>query len=185
MDQEQSIFRILSIDPGSETIGYSVMDIDNHSKKILHITAWTITGSKLVTLSELAAINHGARFARIRAHSQMLIKILAQYEPSYVAIETPYYNPRRPGAFEVLVEVLAMIRNTIFDWNPWITIELTDPATIKKKIGVSGKSGDKQAVRNALSDILTVGSFITPELDEHAVDAIAVGFCFYQNHILG
>lgn len=181
MDQEQSTYRILSIDPGSETIGYCVSEVGIQTKQIEHITAWTITGSLLANLSEQAAINYGARFARIRAHADLLNKILVQYEPTYVAIETPYYNPRRPGAFEVLVEVLSMIRNTVFDWNPWITVMLIDPASIKKSIGVSGKSGDKEAVRQALSDIPSLQSFITDELDEHAVDAIAVGVCFHRS----
>lgn len=160
-------------------MGYGVIDADIANLKITHASGFTIRGSKLDSMRDWDIESYSERFARIRAHSTEFTKVLEELRPDVVICESPFYNPRRPNAFEVLVEVMTMLRNTLYTWDSWKTLNLVDPPTAKKSFGAPGNA-KKEAMFEVLKanpDLQFPGIL---ELDEHSIDAVAVGYHLYK-----
>lgn len=173
-------FNILALDPGSETLGYGLLQVHAETFEIVNADAWTIYGSKLPNINDWNVSLYHERFARIQAHKENLLKTLEIYDPLYIACESPFYNPRRPGAYGVLMEVLCAVKDTVYTWNKRREVYLVDPATAKKGLGVSGKSGDKDLVKNAIANLPCLKGLEMDGLDEHSSDALAVGYYRYN-----
>ena len=58
---------------------------------------------------------------------------------------------------------------------------MIDPSTIKKAVNASSFA-DKQNVKKAVMSLVDINyEGNIDELDEHAIDALAVGYCFVKN----
>ena len=91
---------------------------------------------------------------------------------------------RTVKAFAALTECMHSMRNAMYSQNPNRVFHTIDPSTIKKSVGVSGKSGDKELMRKAVQGI--AGSMVNVDwLDEHAIDSIAVGYSWYRSVWMG
>lgn len=172
-----STANIVGIDPGSETLGLSIITFDIDTFKIVSSQAKTYYGSKMFHEDNWMSNLHGARTTRIYHHKQNLINLLHQIDPLQIACESPFYNPRRPNAYGVLVEVLTMIRQSVMEYDPWKFLYLIDPPTVKKSVGAPGNA-DKDRMFSALCNLNDL-NLINPidTLDEHSVDALAVAYC--------
>jgi Holliday junction resolvasome RuvABC endonuclease subunit len=72
---------------------------------------------------------------------------------------------------------MAMIRQSIYDYDPLHVLYPIDPSSIKKTVGANGvakKDGVKAAVMN-LPIIRLLGVDVI-NMDEHSIDAIAVNY---------
>ena len=177
--QPLDAFNMLSLDPGTETLGHAIIQVHAETQEIVNAEAWTVHASKLPYLSEWNTSLYHERFARIQALKESLRQTLEVYNPSIVACESPFYNPRRPNAFEALLDVLFAIRDTVFQWNPNVCIAFVTPSLAKKSIGVSGQSSDKDLV---IKTILAHDKFKDlglGNIDQHSADAMAVGYYRY------
>jgi Holliday junction resolvasome RuvABC endonuclease subunit len=86
-------------------------------------------------------------------------------------------NLRRPQAYGALTEVVSMIRSTVIDHDWFVPFSLVDPPTVKMAVGAKGNA-DKDGVMAAMKLIPEITALIDcSTLDEHSVDAIAVGYC--------
>lgn len=124
---------------------------------------------------------HNDRVSRIKAHEDNLVSIYTQHSPIAIVSEAPFYNPRRPNAYGVLVEVICAIRNSIIHYSDTMCFYQVDPASVKRAIGAKGNA-DKDAVKYHMGLIAEVaGALETPlcALDEHSVDATAVAYHQY------
>jgi len=170
-----STLRVLSIDPGSSKCGTSILDYSEEKTHVIY--AETIDAEYLSRYYKDVAFIHGDKYARLIAISRQIEKLLYLYKPDMVISESPFYNRLRPGAYGVLVEVISIIRSTVFNYNPSTSFSTIDPSTIKNALKVKGTSGDKSLMRNALllKDI-SYEEYLSPlTFDEHTVDAIAAG----------
>lgn len=181
-----SLFRtasIIGIDPGSETLGLAVLEFDIDTLQIVSSRAQTFVGSKMYQQDNWLSTCHSARVARIQTHKDNLISIFRQVDPLQIACESPFYNPRRPNAYGVLVEVLTMIRNAVIEYDVWKSLYLIDPPTVKKSIGAPGNA-DKNKMMECICNLPGL-NFMDPvglqNIDEHSVDALAVAYCRYLN----
>lgn len=171
---------IVGIDPGSETLGLSVIEIDIDTLQIVKSSACTFVGSKMFDDSSWLATSHSNRVARIAAHKQNLVYQLRKIDPICIACESPFYNPRRPNAYGVLVEVLTMIRDAVIEYDVWKTLYLIDPPTVKKSVGAAGNA-DKIKMLEAVINLKSLNLNCDPSsLDEHSIDALAVAYCRYR-----
>lgn len=177
------VANIIGIDPGSQTLGLSVLSFDVTSMQIVQTQAQTFQGDRLPYFDEHVAKVHGERLARIYAHRQNLLNILLHYRPVSVACESPFFNARRPNAFAALLEVMNEVRNAVIQYNPYMQLITIDPPTVKKAVGAAGNA-DKVGVLAALikkQDELRFTEISVPGLlDEHSVDATAVSYCRYK-----
>ena len=169
--------RILSIDPGTSYTGICIADL--FSDDILRVRfVETINAERLA--KHLRDIEHiyGARYARILAIGNQLQHLLELYSPDVIVSEAPFYNPSRPQAYGALVEVVTMLKTTVCRYNSSLTFVSIDPSTVKKGVGVSGASGDKDLMKLALQKCnILYEAYLNPNsFDEHSVDAVAVAF---------
>ncbi len=168
---------IIGIDPGSETLGLCIMEVDIQTLQIVKTSAQTFVGSKMFEQNNWLSTIHSARTARIQAHKQNLINHFRLLNPFNIACESPFYNPRRPNAYGVLVETLTMIRHAVMEYDPWLQLYLIDPPTVKKSIGAPGNA-DKAIMLNTLKTVTELNLDRPVEfLDEHSIDAVAVAYC--------
>ena len=174
-------FTILGIDPGSETLGYGVIEAKINTLEIVNAEAFTVIGSKspYFCISDSALVHD--RYARINAHKETLLHILNTYDPLAVSCESPFFNMRRPNAFGVLMEVLTAIQDTVVLWDPWKPVLLVDPPTAKKSFGAPGNA-DKSKMAEAFGRLPQLHYPGTQCLDEHSIDGLAMAYhqyCIY------
>lgn len=173
---------IIGIDPGSETLGLSVITVDVTNLQIISTQAQTFTGSKLPYMNEWDSEIHNNRFSRIQSHYQNLLNIFYYYQPIQIASEAPFYNPRMPMAFEVLVEVMNAIRRATHDYSQWRHLYTVPPSNVKNAVKATGGAGkvDVKACLNELRPTLKLINDHEFEMfDEHSIDAIAVAYARY------
>ena len=173
---DPTLYRILSIDPGSFTLGWALLDLCLVERVVTVENAGTFCSVFAPQQFPFLTEQHGDRYTRLHHHQNALSQLLDLAKPQTVICESPYLG-RFPQAFETLVECLSMLRFTVADYDLGLAFETVDPPSAKKAVGASGRGGDKQAVRLALSQLtkLRWGRVALNSLDEHAVDAIAVG----------
>lgn len=174
---------LIGIDPGSETIGVSIIEINTISLDIVTVDAFTFQGSKL-PMSIVDQLTGGDRHAKLHAHTNNFNYVFNKYQPIAVCSESPFYNPRMPNAFGSLTEVLCSIRQGLYEYDQWQQLHLIDPSSVKKSIGAKGNA-DKDIMRATLATHDTLKPLLKRDInhyDEHSIDAIAVGYSFYLKY---
>lgn len=174
--------KIVGIDPGSTNLGYCRLTFSAQTCQILETTAKTITANRNLGLDQNLALIHGERYARIEALCRELLFNLYQDLPNFIVCESPFYNPGRPSAYGVLMEVLSAIRNTVYQYHPLMVFELIDPSSAKNAVGASG-GAKKEVMQKAVLQMPGLqynGLVPQNQLDEHSIDAIAVAMSKYR-----
>jgi len=103
-----------------------------------------------------------------------------------MAIEAPFYMPGKPGAFAPLVEAIFAIKSLVAAPRG-IPIMMFEPLLVKS-IFSRKSNASKDEMRKALrvfsgtSEIL-IEEHLIDSISEHEVDAIAVGYSYWFEHI--
>ena len=168
-------FRILAIDPGTDTLGLAIIDIDVvHQTKTL-LRAYTYQASKWIDdLQQHNQWEHqDDKYLRLYRHTENLYGILQYYQPHLVVHESAFMG-KFPKAYQGLVECLYSIRQAVYRYNPYIPLIGITPMEVKYQIG----GVKKDEVYQALTKITDLNNLnlILPTLDEHAVDSVAIGY---------
>lgn len=178
---------ILAIDPGTDTLGVSVLSLDLKACELTILHGMTLNGSKSVRLTESlkdVAEAKGGRTARLESHEKALLKMLNNYNPTFVGCESPFLG-RMPQAFEALVECVCTVKGAVKKYDNTLVVDMIAPTSAKKAVGVKGKGSSKDDIRNAIIEMIEDGGFgihVHPDsvskliytLDEHAIDSVAV-----------
>lgn len=175
VDVQPSI-RILSIDPGTYYTGVAIMDLNHLGEINIRFVETIDSGHLSLNMGDVVYV-HGDRFARILAITHQITNIINQYQPNVVVSESPYMG-RFPAAYGALVEVLSMIRLTIYHHNPSMGFLTIEPSAVKQAFNVKGTSGDKNLMYLSLLKLnLVFDTYLHQrKFDEHSIDAIAVGY---------
>lgn len=179
---KKSCYHILSIDPGLNHLGLSVTIVDFADKTVVKTVTDTVH-VKDKNLNHYVVDNYGARQAKIDYLNEHLIKWIDQYQPITIAIETPFYNMRRPAAFMPLVELLYQLRLTVRTHAPTCNLALYPPSIIKKAVGAKGgakKEEVKEQVVALESFFHLEDSLPIEELDEHSIDSLAIFYTHFH-----
>lgn len=180
-DLDQAICRIIGIDPGSTTLGFSVLEYDARTLKIIRTYAFTFNAGKM-KLSDLDIETHSERYARIYELMEALYEKFVELKPTFVICESPFMAMRRPQAYGALVEVVFAIRSALRKYDPTMSLDLIDPPSAKNAVGAAGNA-KKEQVQVALMKLLpelhfdeslSEASFV--KLDEHSVDGTAIAY---------
>lgn len=167
-------FFLMSIDPGTSTLGFCLYKIHVETLEIVDIFAWTVDATRLAYYRDDVAEIHGEKFARIIAHKKNLANVLSFYAPLIVVCETPFFNRLRPSAGGPLFELYATIEQTVFEWDHCKPLYGVDPRTVKKNVKAQGnKKPDMIAAMVKIPELQCANLDL---LDEHAIDAVAVGY---------
>ena len=172
----QPSIRILSIDPGTYHTGIAIMDLDYLGKINIRFVETIDSEHLSLTMGDVIHI-HGDRFARILAITRQITHLMELYKPNVIVSESPYMG-RFPTAYGALMEVLAMIRLTIYQCNPSMEFLTIEPSVVKQAFNVKGTSGNKQLMYEGLLKLnLDFDTYLHwQNFDEHSIDAIAVGY---------
>ena len=183
MSPEEQYFILIGIDPGTDKLGFAYFKVQIETLEILESQAMTFTATKMVRDDSWLALMHSYRTARIAKLKEVLLKKFNNLQPSVIACESPFFNPRRPGAFQPLVEILDAIKNTVIDYSVWQPLFMIDPSSIKNSVKAPGNA-DKDKMKVcvlALDDLKYSGDTPLDQLDEHSIDALAVCYCQLKN----
>lgn len=180
-NKRTDVFRYIAIDPGSDTLGVAFMEINLRTQQLTITEVTTLVASKQLVHYPVMVEIHGEKAARLHAHGKILDQILDLYQPHGVVSESPFMG-RFPAAFAALTECMAVIRNAVFRFRPFLPLETVDPPSAKKAVGVKAKGSSKEDIEVAvkkLTDIVWADGLSPEGHTEHEYDAIAVGYWKY------
>lgn len=184
-DDAESIATIIGIDPGSDTLGVGVIHFDVATLEIVSSKAFTLNGTRNGR-GTFATEIHGDRLGRIESHRERLLEVFQYYQPLEIACESPFMSRRMPSAFGALTETVSAVRQALMQYDVWKLLNLIDPPTVKRSIGVAGNTGGPEGKKlmmqaiQRIAEILAYDGEIPIELlDEHSVDGLAVAFCHF------
>jgi len=179
-DKSLEEFCFIAIDPGLNNTGIAIFYVKVNPFEILSITASTLSADRLLDDTGLDDEDFTERLHKRYKMGNALKRILEETNPCVVVSESPFFDRRKPGSFAVLTEVLTTLFDTVVNYNPLIRFSMVEPLLVKKVLGVAGQKG-KEVVREAMSkETLLIQALSSPleHLDEHAVDAVGVGYTY-------
>lgn len=179
--------RLLGLDPGTDTLGSAIIDVDLETYEPTIVFGETHHASKAAKHNTWKAEIRSGRDARLDCHSRYLYDLYSCTDPVLVAAESPFLNRKMVTSFEALVECYAMLRETLWHYSPSMYLRRIDPITAKNYVGVSHIKTDKTDMRRAVialyKDKCAPGVDIE-SFDEHTIDAVAVTHCLLQKYLM-
>lgn len=183
-DNDNKVIRLIGIDPGSTSLGVSVFEREIDTNKIALLWASTMKGNPFIRQYENMAELNGKRFAKMYGYKCTLLNFFSNWQPNDIVCEGSYMK-EFPAAYAALTEIVLTIRLAALEYRSDMAVSIIDPATIKKNIGVKGNSGDKDLIKKKVKELKI--NFYQPQsfesLDEHALDAIAIGYWGITNEV--
>lgn len=171
---------ILSIDPGINNCGLSVLDLE--SDFVVKENCLVKNARKFTDEEKVVETKFGNRTVKVMAIINKIKEILTKY-PSIdrLIIEAPFYNALTPMAYGSLLEVIFSIKYLIVvPMN--MDMKLIEPLLVKKLF--SGQHmAKKEVMRQFLIKKRDDGEIkLTANIDdlsEHEIDSIAIGYVHY------
>jgi len=176
--ENETPFRVVGLDPGTENLGFSVLDLSLSTGGIAVVHSETLTPQKLLSDYRNEERIHGARTARLMALEDSLFSRFEQFQPHAICTESPFLG-RFPQAFAALTECVSFVRRAVCRFDRYLPLEMVDPPTAKKAVGMTVKRGiTKDDVKEAIKKLdLPLPEGVTLDaLDEHQIDSIAVAY---------
>ena len=162
MDTKKDTYRLLGVDPGTNILGYAIVQVEQKQLQLLDMG--------VIYLKKME--DHQDKLQHIFERLQSIIEI---YQPREMAIEAPFYgkNPQsmlKLGRAQGVAIAAAITKG--------VRITEYSPKKIKQSVTGNGNAS-KEQVAAMLSNILQL------KLDGHyldATDALATAVChFYQS----
>lgn len=175
---------IIGIDPGTTFLGYCVITVSLSTLDIISSIAHTLNGAKLSDPDNFTAQTYGDRFNRILYIGNELSNVFRYYKPLIICAESPFFGLRHPNAFQALTEVICTIRNAVYKHDIWMSLKLVPPSLVKQAIYAKGNA-TKSTMQNCIcemsSEFKYTGNTPLNLLDEHSIDALAVGYYAFND----
>lgn len=181
--QQYNIYKIMAVDPGLNRAGVAIFDINYSNRQILAIDAFTLRNERLKDDTGLDEELYSERIIKLYKLKNTFYRILDEVRPANVISESAFYNPGMPMAHASLTETIRTIHAAVMEFNVNIQFNRVEPLLVKKTIGANmfkGKSPMKDAVMDK-PELISVLRQNIETLDEHAIDAIAIGYTFLMN----
>lgn len=186
LPDNDDVLRILGIDPGTQTLGTAVLDLDlkNYTIDIVHCRTYKADVlSKFDPRFQGISEAHGDLAMRLIAHKENLRSLMQHMIIDELVAESSFMH-MRAHAFEALVRCMECIRAAAWDYNPSMVVNTVTPQGAKAVVGAAGKGKGKDAVKVGIKKLLNdkvSGVSYKAEadfesLDDHSIDAIAIGY---------
>lgn len=183
MPDNSEPFKILSLDPGSSHCGVAILlDYLDGSDVVIDDSFTVHLKDTCPMYSELGDL-HGNRVIRLLQLGDAVLDLCRTHRPHAVIVESNYLG-RFATAFAALVECVAMVRSSVYMYDPFLPLYQVDPSTAKINAGmIKIKGTDKEDVRRAMRQRKGIKWDVRlDDLDEHSVDACAIGL-YCAEHI--
>lgn len=181
---------VLSIDPGTNTLGLSVIEFNPITKSRRILTSTTLIGTQLskkdYSIKDLIFDNVPNKQQRLRALTNNIYGKLDQYKPDIVVAESNFLKRGKVNAFEALVESLCAIREALNKYDDRLTLQIIRPNEAKRLVGTTVKKGmTKDDAKDAVikfikTNKIDVSDVVLDDLSEHAIDSLVVGLGFIE-----
>ena len=170
-------FNLLSFDPGSKMFGIALFKVDIKTLTINSCNAWTINIEKF-HINNILIETYGYRYAKLLVLKEYLLGLFNLYHPFIIATESPFINSKFPLSGIVLFEVLNRIKDAIAEYDNLKMLYMIPPSNVKNAVGVIGdaKKDPMNIALQRLPDLNYKGLIRLSDLDEHSIDALAVGY---------
>lgn len=177
-------FRIAGFDPGAN-LGLTYLEdaLDGSNPIVRRVETEKLNPAEY-GYKEIAEV-HGNRVVRLMIMYDRVTQFLREVKPHGVVVEGNYLG-RFANAFGSLVECVQVIRSAVYAYDPFMTLHLVDPTTVKTNIGmVKIRGTDKEDVRKALSNLKSLDwdGINIDDLDEHSIDSVAIAY-YYASVLL-
>ena len=171
---------ILSIDPGINNCGLSVLDLESQFEVK---ETWLVKNARKFTDEEkVVEAKFGNRTVKVMAIINKIKEILSTYPNiNRLIIEAPFYNALTPMADGSLLEVIFSIKYLIIIPNN-LEMKLVEPLLVKKLFSrqhLASKEVIKQFLYKKRDDKEIIISKEIDGLSEHEIDSIAIGYVHY------
>ena len=154
--------RILGIDPGTNVMGYGIIEIENNKLS-------------LVVMNVLNLDKKKSQINRLKDIFESISSIIEQYHPTQVAIEAPFFGKNvqsmhKLGRAQGVAIAAALHHNIpVFEYSPK-----------KVKMAITGKgSASKEQVAGMLHHLV---KFEETEKMLDATDALGIAVCHHLQH---
>jgi len=170
---------IISIDPGINNCGISVIDNENQFKVIESVLVKN--ARKFTDAEKLVEAVYGNRTVKVQAIINKLEELYAKYpNVTMLTIEAPFYNALTPVAYGSLLEVIFSIKYT-FILKHNLQFKLIEPLLVKK-LFTNQHMASKEVIKQFLISKKQDGSIMIDidieTLSEHEIDSIAIAFVY-------
>lgn len=172
------IYRILGIDNGTNTVGFTIVDHDLRTGISTVIFAETVTADKSA-YNKYAGVasNRGNLDARLLVVNDRLAEILDEYDPDIVGCEAPFSH-LNISTYRTLVTAMKYLDDTCYKHRRTLQFVEVSPGKAKKAVCPEGQyKTDKELIRQFIIDdenIVEGEGVSIKDLDEHSVDGITV-----------
>lgn len=178
-------FNIMAIDPGAN-MGITIATISMTDQIMWVVDSFTLVIDDCIGLSYSARNDTYTKRQQVQAYlERRLTQLMNRYDVEHVIYEAAY-NRRSLVAYDSLVFYGNTISNICHHYDFDVSYESVAPSRVKTNIGVTGNSGDKGAVRQAVRrhpHIQLPPELLLDDLTEHAVDSIAIAYVAYTQCI--
>lgn len=178
--------RIMACDPGTTTLGLSLIEVDIDNFEELPRVVWSDTISvKNPRVEDDLFLIDGGRKWRVEEIQKQMIEVIEFAQPSFFITETPFFRRGKMSAYESGVELQTMIHEAVRSLSLTTKVYGINPISVKHYIGVDHIGTGKEEVRQAVLEVFKDHTDIDLSvLDEHSIDSIAVGHYFWRFEIL-
>jgi crossover junction endodeoxyribonuclease RuvC len=163
LSEMEETLRVLGVDPGTQHLGYGVLDVDGDRTECM---AWgTLEGGKSRELHQ-----------RLFQLHQTLHDVVDCWRPDQLAIEEPFVAPERGAKSGIAVgqaQAVALLLAAAFG----MSVHRYTPAQVKSSVANYG-AGSKMQVQRTVQLLLGLG---TDPMSEDASDALAIALCHLQH----
>lgn len=175
-------YHVLSIDPGSRKgLGIAISEINGDLMSVKHVCTINLVHQCKLDNLDPSMTN------RLFTLKNVLCRMMKAWDVKAVVIEDCYFSGI-PQAYRALISTICTVEDVVNSQLGLGELVKFTASQIKVAVGAVGNSGNKLEVRNGLLKIdsrylqLPVVQ-IYNILDEHSVDAIAVGYALHRRRL--
>lgn len=177
--------RVVAVDPGTSHLGLAVMDWEWGDAIGTVVWADTIH-VRDETHPDMLAESCGKRDYRLNILKEYWEEFVYLSGLTFAVTETPFLKKGKMSAYESGIELQKLLREGLYRYYPSKHLHGFQPMLVKAHVGVVARGTDKTHMFTAVSKMFTNHTLIDLEtLDEHSIDAIAVGNTFIRTSLLG
>jgi len=165
MQPSPDSYKILGVDPGTNILGYAILEVSGKQVKI-------------ITFGVIKLFKEENQAQKLKEIFLQVQEIIESYLPKYLAIEAPFYGKNVQSMLK-----LGRAQGVAIAAGITMGLEVNEysPKLIKKSVTGNGNAS-KEQVSAMLESILKVK--IQSEYHD-ATDALATAYCHYNQHGFG
>ena len=169
------MFKLICVDPSSKFNGVAIFTLSTATGKVEVEEIETV----LLNTNEYGETSQHRLLKTIELFERMLERV----NPLAFAYEEPFIHGMFKGAYPPLKAVTTGMYLSAHRFNPHMNIASYSPAQVKAAMGGKGGKGftTKDGMRALAMSSKYLGQFVDiSTVDEHSIDAIAVGLCWIK-----